>query len=206
MKVPALPIRIVAAAVVLVLALVALVVRENLAREQGTEVRLALAGYDPRSLLQGHYVQFRLRDEVANAAACPRGADGITTRPKTWVALTREGDHHKAAGAARSRAEAVRLGEIVVRGTLTCLGAATTTSLPGRPDVTTPMTFSADLDLGVDRIHLDQKQAEAAQADLQRAVPGGGPPGYAVLSIGRDGKARVKGVIVGKRRIDLDWF
>jgi len=65
---------------------------------------------------------------------------------------------------------------------------------------------SISLDLGVDRIHLDQAGAEALEAELRRVRPGGEPPGYAVLSIGRDGRARVKGLIVGKRRVDLDWF
>ena len=205
MTLPPAPIRILAAAGVLALALVGLVVREGLARDQGTEVRLALAGYDPRSLLQGHYVQFQLRYDGPAGTPCPRGADGITRHPKSWVALKREGDHAPA-GAGRTRAEAQRLGETVARGTLTCLGTRTTREVPGQPPETSPEVVSVMLNLGVDRIHLDQSQAEAIEAELRRMPPGGGAPGYAVLSIGRDGRARVKGLIVGRKRVDLDWF
>ena len=199
------PLRILAAAGLLALALVGLVARETVAREQGQEVRLALAGYDPRSLLQGHYVLFQLRYEGPAGTPCPPGADGFTRNPKPWVALRREGDHHAPSGAAVSRAEALRLGEVAVRGTMTCLGVSTTLQTPGGPERSTPEVVSTTLDLGVDRIHLDQAQAEAVQGDLQRAVPGRAP-GYAVLSVDGDGKARVKGLIVGRRRIDLGWF
>jgi hypothetical protein len=205
MRLPSVPVRIVAAAALLALGLVGMVVRENLAREQGQEVRLALAGYDPRSLLQGHFVQFNLTHTFADGTKCPPGADGITTRPKGWVALRREGDHHAPTGAAETRAGALRLGEVAVRGQLTCLGVTTTLQIPGRPPETTPMVQSVGLDLGVDRIHLDQAAAEALEAELRRA-PGGQPPGYAVLAVGPDGRARVKGVIVGRKRVDLDWF
>jgi len=200
-----LPVRILAAAAFLVLALVGVVLREDLARAKGQEVRLELAGYDPRSLLQGHYVQFRLSHSFPPGTRCPAGADGITLDPKGWVALKREGDHHAPAGAAKTRAEAQRLGDVVARGTLTCLGSFTTTSRPGLPDVHTPEVLNVSLDLGVDRIHLDQATAEAVQREMMRQ-PRGQPAGYAVLSIGRDGKARVKGLIVGARRVDLDWF
>lgn len=186
------PTRILAAAGVATLALVGLVIRENVARAQGEEVKLALAGYDPRSLLQGHFVQFQLRDTQAGGRCPPEPAGPAAPRP-SWIALRRDGDHNSAVGAARTRAEAERMGGTVVRGRLVCV-----------PDEQDSVTVA--LDLGVDRIHLDQEQAEAIQADLQRVQPGEGPPGYAVLSIGRDGKARVKGLIVGKRRVDLNWF
>lgn len=206
MKFPSVPVRIVAAAAVLALGLVGMVARENMARDAGQEVRLALAGYDPRSLLQGHYVQFNLTSTYPAGTKCPPGADGITMEPNGWVALRPEGDHHGPAGAAKTRAEALRLGGIVARGTLTCLSVTTAVMIPGRPDVTTPEVLGVSLDLGVDRIHLDQAAAEQLEAELRRVRPGGEPPGYAVLSVGRDGRARVKGLIVGKRRVDLDWF
>lgn len=204
MKVGA-PVRILAAAAVLTLLLVGVVARENFARDQGQEVRLALAGYDPRSLLQGHYVQFQLREDFPKETPCPPGAtDLVGLDREGWIALKRTGDHHAPAGAARTRGEALKLGDVAARGWLDC--ARGSTLVLGAPDVSSPEVEMVTLHLGVDRIHLDQKSAEALQADLQRAVPGGAPPGYAVLSIGRDGKARVKGVIVGKRRIDLTWF
>ncbi|MBL8554107.1 MAG: GDYXXLXY domain-containing protein [Phenylobacterium sp.] len=204
------------AAGVLALLLVGLVVRENMARDQGTEVRLALAGYDPRSLLQGHYVQFRMQ-ETFPGRACPPGVrEGYRSGKPVWVALRRDGDHHRAAGAGLTRAEAARLGEVTVQGRVSCYPGAGSIAEQaalaaaargaGVPVREAAPTVTVDVDLGVDRIHLDQKGAEAVQGDLQRAAGGGGPPGYAVLSIGPDGKARVKGLIVGKRRVDLDWW
>lgn len=203
MKLPSAPVRILAAAAVLAAGLVGMVVRENMARDAGQEVRIALAGYDPRSLLQGHYVQFNLSPEVPGGQCPPTSQRRFTGEPE-WVALRRTGDHHVVAGVAESRREAAKLGEVVARGTALC-SVATSVRMGDGPAVTREEA-RISLDLGVDRIHLDQAQAEATEADLRRARPAGGPPGYAVLSIGRDGRARVKGLIVGKRRIDLDWF
>ena len=58
---------------------------------------------------------------------------------------------------------------------------------------------------GVDRLHIDQAQAEAIQKSLQI---GRGEPAVvrAVVSIGRDGKARLKGLIVGDKRFELGWY
>ncbi|MBX3483289.1 GDYXXLXY domain-containing protein, partial [Phenylobacterium sp.] len=106
MKVAAPPVRILAAAGVLALLLVGVVVRENMARDRGQEVRLALAGYDPRSLLQGHYVQFRLQ-ETLSGRACPPGVqEGYRRGRPVWIALRREGEHHRTAGAGPTRAVA----------------------------------------------------------------------------------------------------
>ena len=61
------------------------------------------------------------------------------------------------------------------------------------------------MNLGVHRLHIDQAQAEAIQKTLQI---GRGEPAVAraVVSIGRDGKARLRGLIVGGKRFELDWF
>ncbi|MBX3486165.1 hypothetical protein, partial [Phenylobacterium sp.] len=111
---------------------------------------------------------------------------------------------------------AARLGEVTVLGRVSCYpgvgsiaeraALAAAARAAGGPVPEAAPSVTVDLDLGVDRIHLDQKGAEAVEADLRRVRPGSEPPGYAVLSIGRDGKARVKGLIVGKRRVDLAWW
>ncbi|MBL8771951.1 MAG: GDYXXLXY domain-containing protein, partial [Phenylobacterium sp.] len=187
------PVRILAAAGVLALALVGLVARETIAREQGTEVRLALAGYDPRSLLQGHYVRFNLTHRFPPGSKCPPGSAPEAGPAEDWVALRREGDHHAPAGAAKTRAEALKLGEVAVRGRIDCFADSVTEVSrilrPGEAPVpdgpaAPPEPLMVGLDLGVDRIHLEQEEAEAIEAELLRARPEGGPPGYAVLSIG----------------------
>jgi len=193
MKLPALPVRIVATAVLLALALVGLVVREGMARAEGQEVVLAITGYDPRELLTGHYVQFQFRSELPTGTPCPPGSGGYSRRPDAWVALRRQGDHHVAAGAALSREAALKLGEVAVRGDIDCLAR-------GAPETTWVI-----LNLGVDRLHADQAQAEAIQK-VMLATRDGPATGSAVVSVGADGKARLKGVTAGGRRVDLTWF
>lgn len=193
MRRPGLPVRILAAASVLALGLVGLVVREGMARDGGQEVVLPITGYDPRELLTGHYVRFQFRSEYPPGAPCPPGQGGYLRRGNAWVALTRRGDHHEATGAALSRAGALKLGEIAVRGDLDCLAR-------GAPETTWVI-----LRLGPERLHADQEQAEAIQK-IMLTTRDGPATGYAVVSVGADGKARLKGVSAGGRRVELDWF
>ena len=193
MRLPSLPVRIVAAAVLLALALVGLVVREGMARSEGQEVVLAITGYDPRELLTGHYVRFQFRSEFPGGTPCPPGSGGYSRRPEAWVALKRQGDHHVAAGAALSREAALKLAPVVVRGDIDCLARSA------------PETTWVILNLGPERLHTDQAQAEAIQK-VMLATRDGPATGSAVVSIGRDGRARLKGVTAGGKRVDLDWF
>lgn len=193
MSLPGLPVRILAAAAVLALGLVGLVVREGLARDSGQEVVLQITGYDPRELLTGHYVRFQFRSEFPPGTPCPPGAGGHLRRGDAWVALSRRGDHHEATGAALSREAALKLGEIAVRGDVDCLSR------------TAPDNTWVILNLGLERLHADQAQAAAIQK-IMRATPDGPSTGHAVVSVGADGKARLKGVSAGDRRVDLDWF
>ena len=61
------------------------------------------------------------------------------------------------------------------------------------------------LGIGADRIHLEPDEAEALEKVLQ-GRDGPPSPSWAVVSVGPDGKARLMGLIVGDRRVDLDWF
>ena len=187
------PAQILAAAAVLALVLSGLVVREGVARAQGREVVLEISGYDPRSLLTGHYVQFQIQSDLAAGAACPPGSGVPVQRPTTWVALRRQGDHHAATGVAPGRDAALKLSELAVRGDVDCQTGPTEDS------------SRVIMNLGVDRLHIDQAQAEAIQKTLQI---GRGDPAAAraVVSIGRDGKARLKGLIVDGKRFELDWY
>lgn len=181
------PIRILGAALLLVGALVALVVYEGQARARGQEVRLAMEAFDPRSLLTGHYAALQLVHTLPPGAACPDGA------PQGWLALRPDGDVHRLAGVAASREAALKLGPVAVRGEASCLG---------RGGATEPQRVT--LDIGIDRLHADQQEAQALEAAL-RAGPDR-PQALALVSVGRDGRARLKGVVVGGRRTDLDWF
>lgn len=199
MKILSPPIRIMAAAILLVLALIGLVVREGAARAAGQEVVLDATGYDPRSLLSGHYVVFQLRTDLPPGSPCPPGIDETH---KTWVALRQQGTHYVPSGAADSRAEALKLGEVAVKGTASCSRWLLDQLVPGEH----PEPTQVSLILGVDRVHTDQAQAEAIQAALQRVREPGQAKAYAIVSVGSDGKPRMKGLIIGGRRIDLDWL
>jgi hypothetical protein len=56
---------------------------------------------------------------------------------------------------------------------------------------------------GLARFHASQAEAEAIEAGLRAQPP---KPVLAILSAGRDGKARLKGLFVDGRRIELRWF
>ena len=199
MRRPSIPLRIAAAAATLALALVVLVVREGMARAEGQEVVLAISGFDPRALLTGHYVQFRITQQIAAGAPCPPGSAEAGQTRRAWVALRRAGGHHAASGAAASRADALRLGEIAVIGAMICQPILDSSAEAA------PGARSVDLDLGVDRLHVDQPRAQAIETALRdpRAASG---PAYAVLSVGLDGRARLRGLIVAGKRTNLDWF
>jgi uncharacterized membrane-anchored protein len=58
---------------------------EEAARMRGAEVRLPVEGYDPRDLLSGHYVRFRLVAE-REASSSPQGTE--------FCLEERDGRHH----------------------------------------------------------------------------------------------------------------
>lgn len=204
MRPPSAPVRILAVAGVLALGLVGLVVREGRARAEGQEVRLAMTGYDPRSLLSGHFVQFQLRQDLPPGTPCPPQSEAGAGVKEGWVALRADGARHVPAGAARTRDAALRLAPVAVRGVLTCMPGLAPQRLGDEARPAEAQTLL--LDVGLDRIHLDQAQAEAMERQLRRFDPDAVIEADAVVSVGRDGKARLVGVVVGGRRTDLDWW
>jgi len=202
MKAPSIPVRIGVAAALLVAALVGVVVREHLARDAGREVRLRIDGYDPRELLTGHYVEFQIQ-ETRNGACPPGGQQpaGRAGQTTSWVALRTEGAREVPVGAYSDRTAAHAAGSVVVRGRLTCW--LTFTPLADGAE-SAENALRVQLDVGVNRIHLEQAQAEAMAKVLNQ--PGSTRDAMAVLSVDDAGKARLKGVIVAGRRADLSLF
>lgn len=183
------PLAIILAGLLLVAALVALVVRENAARDDGQEVALTLQGVDPRDLLTGHYVAFQLVEPLSPGEMCP-----VTLMDRDtgtgWVALSPKAGHWQATGAAADRAKAGRLGVLTVRGEASCD--------PGE-------IHEIRLNIGIDRFHASQADAERISALIRTWNNEARPPAYALVSIGRDGRARLKGVKIGAERFGLDW-
>ncbi|HPA38937.1 MAG TPA: GDYXXLXY domain-containing protein [Phenylobacterium sp.] len=184
------PVRIGAVALLLVALLVGLVVRETAARTQGTELRLTMQALDPRDLLTGHYAALDFGQALPLGAACPTGL-GPEDKPG-WIAFTPGPVSARVTGFAADRASAARLGPIVAKGKASCWRDTSDLKGPGR----------VALDLGVRRFHADQKRAEAVEAALRGREPGAA---IGVLSVGKDGKPRLKGVIIAGQRMDLDW-
>jgi hypothetical protein len=188
-----LPQRILAAAVLLALVLAGLVIHESRARAAGQEVRLPMEAVDPRSLLGGHYVALQLTQAMAAGQPCP---PGLPQGPRPgWIALVRTPTGERVGGGGATRAEALTHGVIALKGRADCYAAPASGEFPGR----------ITLKIGVDRFHADQKQAQALDAALRGRTPNAPDQAFAVVSVGQDGKARLKGVIVGGQRADLTW-
>ena len=189
-----LPLRIAAASAVLVLLLVGVVLRENGARATGREALLPMEAVDPRDLLTGHYVALRLTQQLALGQPCPR--ERSTFEDGGWIGLKPAGGHYRFIGVGASRQAALAGGaELAVRGGVYCSRTAFGNT---ESDVVT-------LDIGVDRFHADQDEAQAIEKALRERRQGEAPA-FAVVSVGDDGRARLKGVIVGGKGTDLTWW
>ncbi|MET3526984.1 GDYXXLXY domain-containing protein [Phenylobacterium koreense] len=183
--------RILGAGLLLAVMLVGLVVSESRARAAGQEVLLPMEAVDPRNLLTGHYSSLRLTQQLAPGQNCP--ARNTSYREGGWLALAKADGHHRFVGTARTREAALKLGEVAVRGGVYC---ARTAFAEGEQNAVT-------LDIGVDRFHADQAEAQAMDKALAARRPGEAANAFAAVSVGRDGRARLKGVILDGKRTDL---
>ena len=96
------------------------------------------------------------------------------------------------AGAALTREAALKIAPVAVRGRAWCEGA---------PAGEEGLVRTA---LSVDRFHADQDEAEAIERAMRDRE---GPQRVqAILSVGKDGVPRTRGLIVDGRRIELTWF
>lgn len=193
MKVAAAP-RIMIVAAVCVLALIGLVVGEGLARRSGVEVLLPMQAVDPRSLLSGHYVQVDLSQRLDPGEQCPPAIEG------DWVALRPQGDVHVLAGGALSRELAQQVGPLPVKGAFECFA-------PSPASADAPATPGwVRLHLGVERFHINQRDALRIERVLREQQVGGDSRAFAIVSVGRDGRARLKGLRIDGERLELDWL
>jgi hypothetical protein len=196
------PLRILAVAAICVVTLIGLVINESRARASGTEVLLAIEAVDPRSLLSGHYVIVGLVSSLPPDQDCNGAPPSIDPsdpiEEDRWLALRLDGAVHRLSGAAPTREEALSHGPIAVLGTAFCN--------PRVLDAEGKLIQPANerLDLGVDRFHINQSEAERIERVLREARPGEARA-FAIVSIGRDGHARLIGLQIDGERLELSW-
>ncbi len=193
MKIEAPP-RILAVAAICAASLIGLVISEGYAREGGQEITLPMAAVDPRSILSGHYVQLNFTDRLEPTEVCPENGDW------EWVALRRDGDIYVAAGGALSRDGAERLGPLPVKGNFTC--SPPTPASEGIEAMPGWLT----LDLGVDRFHINQADAVRIEQVLREQRTDQETRAFAILSVGRDGRGRLRALLIDGERFDLSWL
>jgi uncharacterized membrane-anchored protein len=198
------PLRILIVVALCVLALVGLVVRETTARADSTSVLLAMEAVDPRSLLSGHYVIINLTERLPEDQDCVTApateAEEDLPRENNWIALRRDGEVHRESGAAPTREEALALGSVAVRGTSFCNAAIRA------PDGMLIQPASVRLDVGIDRFYINQTDAERIDRVLRETTGEGEATVFAIVNIGRDGRARLKGLSVNGEIIELNWL
>lgn len=202
------PLRILIVAALCVISLIGLVVRESMARDSGTEVMLAMEAVDPRALLSGHYVIVGLQ-----TIAPPGTCNALDSGPADgeWLALAYSGPErplppppgtpnpYAPISRHTSRADAQSAGQFAVRGEANC-----TETTMGSENA--PVSIIRTNLEGVARFHINQADAERIDRLLRAQTPGGEMRALAIVSIGRDGRARLKGLSIDGERLELNWL
>lgn len=192
MKVNAAP-RILIVAGLCAASLIGLVVSEAFARQGGQEVLLPMEAVDPRSLLSGHYVEIDLTQRLTPEQTCP------STAGDNWLALRQEGDTYVAVGAADSREQAQLLG-LPVKGRIEC--SEPTPANAGQAGV----PGWVRLNIGIERFYINQTEAERIERVLREQNISEATRAFAIVSVGRDGRGRLKGLLIDGERLELNWL
>lgn len=210
MTLPATPWRILIVAALAVLGLIGLAVTETRARDAGVEAIFPMQAVDPRSLLSGHYVIVSLQEILPDGEACPTRANGIDTdflrRSAFWLSLKPDGARTRVLGVEATRGGAAALGGIPVNGWADCgpqpdWRARVPENAPS--DAQRPEVNVMRLNLGIERFHINQDQAMRIETLMRER--GENARVSAILSLGQDGRARLKGLIVDQERLMLSW-
>lgn len=175
--------------------LIGLVIGEGYARDGGQEIMLPMEAVDPRSLLSGHYVQIDLSQRLEGEAVCPASVEG-----DDWLALRPQGSVYVVAGAGASREQVQSVGPLPVKGAFTCQSP-------------TPASEGVDgfpgwlrADLGIDRFYINQTDALRIERVLREQNVNEATRAFAIVSVGRDGQARLKGLLIDGERLELTWL
>jgi hypothetical protein len=196
MKIDAAP-RILVVAAICAISLIGVVIAEGAARASGQEVLLPIQAIDPRTILGGHYVQFDITQTLSSSEHCP------DQRPNwDWIALRPLGGGvYGVAGGADSRDQTEQIGPVSVKGEYVC-------SAPTPVNSENPGGVNGwiRLQIGIDRFYASQTDAERVAQVLSEQRADEQSRAYAIVSVGRDGQARLKGLQIGGKRIELNWL
>lgn len=194
--------RILIVAALCVAVLVGMIAREASARVGAVEIVLPMAAVDPRSVLSGHYVIVDLREVIPVGGTCEDAAPEVE-----WLALGPNGETiadapiYSLLSSAPERDALPTIAQALpVRGTFSCRAPTR-----GGED-TVPQPGWLRYDLGVERYYTNQAEAMRIQGVMGAQQVGDDTRVYAIIVVGRDGRARISGLIVDGARIDLGWL
>lgn len=191
------PLRILGVASVAIASLLWMALAETHARERGVEAIFPMQAVDPRSLLSGHYVTVSLQEVLPAGETCPE-TEGISE--PMWLALRPQGYRTVLEAVGADRAKLSTLNLPMVRGGFQC---EDWDNADGREGAAKPQKLLR-LFLGVERFHINQADALRIEA-LLRTIRDTPAPVSAILSLGDDGRARLKGLLVQGERVMLSW-
>jgi uncharacterized membrane-anchored protein len=154
----------------------------------GKEITVQAHGFDPRDFLAGHYVRLAYDFSTPTIAA----PDCYNKKGATiWVALAPTPgttNDLQASKVACSRAD-LHSDALALKG---------------------KSSGYSRIEFGIERFYATQKDAERIEKALRGFNPDASaeaqPPVYAVLSVGKDGQARLKALLLGGERINLSWL
>lgn len=217
------PLRIMIVAGVCVLALIAIVAREGYERSRpatptSRDILVQMQAVDPRALLSGHYVIVSLQSTLELPAdAVPCANFSAVNETQSWVALadlrpeTRVEDRtpglhpHVPVGVAATRDEAQSIANRAGHNGVAARGTAFCSELPDEDRGPPISVASVQTTLrGVERFYA--RQADAERIDALMRNQGADAEVFAIVNIGRDGRARLKGLSVNGEIIELNWL
>jgi hypothetical protein len=220
------PLRIMIVTALCVLGLIGLVVREGYERGRPAtptsgDIQLQMQAVDPRALLSGHYVIVSLETTLRRPAAeTPCSHFIAVADAESWVALAnlvpdpRVPDpnagppRYSPVGVAATREAAQAIANDFHEGGFAVRGTAYCSELPDEQAGLGPISAASVQTqlVGVQRFYAPQAEAERIDALLRAQTPDDPAQVFAIVNIGRDGRARLKALNVNGEIIELNWL
>lgn len=154
----------------------------------GTEILLLTEGFDPRGLLRGHYAEVRYR--INSASAVPSEINNSVAFERGFVTIVPADGDWAVVAVTRARPSSVPAG-----------GHAIAAKVRGSAE---PSGY-LDILYGIERVYAQQSEAEALERTLRGPDEETGEVRMAV-SLGAEGRLRLKGIVIDGERRDFTWW